>query len=137
MTKFDKILYVEVGRILKDARKAKNMSLQDVSDAIGNKKTKQTIMRYENGSTRVEAEIMKELCRVLGLDADTVIRTAQQRVVKQNIIDYNNVLMQLQRDGYEGIENNEDARLLAYYHRLSKQQRDAVMAIVESMDKED
>lgn len=136
MTKFDKILYIEVGRILKDARKAKNMSLQDVSDAIGNKKTKQTIMRYENGSTRVEAEVMKELCRVLGLDADTVIRTAQQRVVQKNILDYNNVLLQLHKDGYEGMVNSDDARLLAYYHQLSKQQRDAVMAIIESMVKE-
>ena len=136
MVKFDKILYVEIGRILKDARKAKNMSLQDVSDAIGTKKTKQTIMRYENGATRVEAEIMKELCRVLGLDADTVIRTAQQRVVQKNIMDYNNVLMQLHKDGYEGLANNEDLRLLAYFHRLSRQQKDAVMAIVESMDKE-
>ena len=137
MTKFDKILYIEIGKILKKARIQKNMSLQNVSDALGNKKTKQTIMRYENGTSRIEAEIMKELCRILGLDAETVIHTAQQRVVQNSIVDYNNKLVALKKDGYDSIENNEDLRLLAYYHRLTRQEKDAVMTMIQSMGKDD
>lgn len=137
MTKFDKILYIEIGKILKKARLQKNMSLQNVSDALGNKKTKQTIMRYENGTSRIEAETMKDLCRILGLDADTVIHTAQQRVVQNSIVDYNNKLVALQRDGYDSIENNEDLRLLAYYHRLTRQEKDAVMTMIQSMGKDE
>ena len=77
MVKFDKSLHQEIGKQLKEARIKKGMSLQDMSDAIGGIKTKQTIMRYENGDTRIEAEVMKEICRVLGLDCDDVIRKAE------------------------------------------------------------
>lgn len=77
MVKFDKSLHQEIGKQIKEARIKKGMSLQDMSDAIGGIKTKQTIMRYENGDTRIEAEVMKEICRVLGLDCDDVIRKAE------------------------------------------------------------
>ena len=77
MVKYDKSLYVAIGNQLRDAREKKNMSLQDVSDAIGGKKTKQTIMRYEAGKSRVEAETMKDLCRVLGLNVNDVVSTAR------------------------------------------------------------
>lgn len=76
MVKFDKDLYVEIGKQLKEARLRKGMSLQDVSDAIGGDKTKQTIMRYENGTTRVETELLKRICNVLSLDSQEVMDTA-------------------------------------------------------------
>ena len=75
--KFDKALFAEIGKQLKEARIKKGMSLQDMSDAIGGIKTKQTIMRYENGETRIDTETMDAICNVLGLDAETVIDIAQ------------------------------------------------------------
>lgn len=77
MVKFDKSLHQEIGKQIKEARIKKGMSLQDMSDAIGGIKTKQTIMRYENGDTRIEAEVMKAICRVLGLDSGDVVRNAE------------------------------------------------------------
>lgn len=76
MVKFDKDLYIEIGKQLKEARLRKGMSLQDVSDAIGGDKTKQTIMRYENGTTRIETELLKKLCNILSLDPQEVLDTA-------------------------------------------------------------
>lgn len=77
MVKFDKSLYQEIGKQIKDARIKKGMSLQDMSDAINGIKTKQTIMRYENGDTRIEAEVMMAICNVLGLDVDEVVHNAE------------------------------------------------------------
>lgn len=86
MPKFDKQLYAEIGKQLKEARLNKGMSLQDVSDAIGGSKTKQTIMRYENGTTRIEAELMKKLCALFGLDPNEVIQKATYQQAMKSYI---------------------------------------------------
>lgn len=79
MVKIDKGLYVEIGKQLKAARISKGMSLQDVSNAINGIKTKQTIMRYENGTSRPEAEVMKSICSVLGIDVTQTVKNAKMR----------------------------------------------------------
>ncbi len=83
MTKYDKGLHVEIGKQLKEARIKKGMSLQNVSDAIGGIKTKQTIMRYENGTTRIDEPVMEKVCTTLGLNVNEVVKKAEfQRAMK-------------------------------------------------------
>lgn len=83
MTKYDKGLHVEIGKQLKEARIKKGMSLQNVSDAIGGIKTKQTIMRYENGTTRIDEPVMEKVCATLGLNVNEVVKKAEfQRAMK-------------------------------------------------------
>ena len=75
--KFDRVLFAEIGKQLKEARIKKGMSLQDMSDAIGGLKTKQTIMRHEDGTTRIDTETMEAICNVLGLDMEAVVYIAK------------------------------------------------------------
>lgn len=82
MAKYDKALHIEIGKQLREARIKKGLSLQNMSDAIGGLKTKQTIMRYENGTTRIDEPVMERMCNVLGLDVNEVVKSAElQRVL--------------------------------------------------------
>ena len=98
MTKFDKSLYKELGKQLKAARLAKGWSLQDVSDKIGGIKTRQTIMRYENGETRPDINTIKALCNVLGLDPDAVTQKAKEEIL----------LMQYKQSHREDMESERE-----------------------------
>lgn len=93
MAKYDKGLHIEIGKQLKEARIKKGMSLQNMSDAIGGIKTKQSIMRYENGESRIDEPVMERMCNVLGLNVNEVVRSAElQRVLNTeyhlNVVGY-------------------------------------------------
>ena len=79
MKKADKALYRNIGRQLRDARNAKKLSLQYISDAMGGAKSKQTIMRYENGDTRISTDDLEVICNLLGLVPKEVIRKAKEQ----------------------------------------------------------
>ena len=79
MKKADKALYRNIGRQLRDARNAKKLSLQYISDAMGGAKSKQTIMRYENGDTRIGTDDLEVICNLLGLVPKEVIRKAKEQ----------------------------------------------------------
>ena len=73
----DKAYYRSLGDQLRRAREAKKMSLQQLSDAIGSKKSRQTIMRYELGQSRIPNDEFNAICNVLGLDPAEVDTTAK------------------------------------------------------------
>lgn len=77
MTKFDKQLYVEIGKQLKQARLKKGYSLDELSEALFCVKTKSTLKRYEDGESRIDMEIMQAICSILDLDMGEVIRHAR------------------------------------------------------------
>ena len=79
MKKADKSLYRNIGQQLHDARVAKKLSLQYISDAMGGKKSKQTILRYENGVSRITTEDLEIICNLLGLVPKDVIRKAKEQ----------------------------------------------------------
>ena len=78
MEKIDRDFYTAIGLQLRKARESKRMSLQDLSDAIGGMKTKQTIMRYENGTTRIHTDELKAICNVLGIRDEDVVNCARK-----------------------------------------------------------
>lgn len=77
MTKFDRQLYVEIGKQLKEARINKGYSLDELSDALMGMKTKSTLKRYEDGESRIDMEVMQALCSILDLDMGQVIKQAR------------------------------------------------------------
>jgi Zn-dependent peptidase ImmA (M78 family)/DNA-binding XRE family transcriptional regulator len=55
---------------VKSARIMKGYSLQDLSDALNNRITKQALSKYENGSMKPTSEVLIELCKALDVRVD-------------------------------------------------------------------
>lgn len=65
MNKIDKDLYMRLGRVLKEAREKKGLSLAQAGEKVGRHKA--SIMRYEQGASRIDMETLSELCQLYGL----------------------------------------------------------------------
>ena len=65
MKKIDNDLYIRLGKTLRDARKTKGLSLSQVGELVD--KHKATIMRYEQGQSRVDMDTLTALCNVYGI----------------------------------------------------------------------
>ena len=61
---------------LKAARKMNGFSLQDLSDAIGNRLNKQLIQRLETGEAKPDSEIISLLGNALKVTSDYFFRDA-------------------------------------------------------------
>ena len=59
---------------LKLARKMAGMSLQDLSDALNNKVTKQSLSKYEQGEMNPTSEVLLAIANVLNLKPDYFLR---------------------------------------------------------------
>ena len=126
MTKFDKNLYIEIGKQLKEARQRKGLSLQDISVALGGSKSKQTIMRYERGTTRIEAETMKEICHLLGLDPNTVVQNAKKEVLLEGYKDSYREDMEMERQQFIQEHGYEPSYEDLQYRMFSRDEREAL-----------
>lgn len=62
------------GTRLKLARKLAGMSLQDLSDALANRVTKQAISKYEVGEMNPSSEVLLAIAKALGLKADYFLK---------------------------------------------------------------
>ena len=57
-----------ISDLIKTNREKYNYSLEDLSNAIGNKKNRQTLHKYETGKLNIPYEILFEICRVFNID---------------------------------------------------------------------
>lgn len=71
----EKKFYVKLGRVLKEGRLRKRMSLRYASEAIGGK-TKSSLMRYEDGDSKASLITIKRLCDLYDLNLLSVISLA-------------------------------------------------------------
>lgn len=55
---------------LKNARKMNGLSLQDLSDRLGNSLSKQALSRLETGELKPDSEILSQLCKALKVTLD-------------------------------------------------------------------
>lgn len=55
---------------LKNARKMNGLSLQDLSDSLGNSLSKQALNRLETGELKPDSEILSQLCKALNVTLD-------------------------------------------------------------------
>ena len=65
-----------VSELLKTAREKYNYSLEDLSKAIGGKKNRQTLHKYETGKLNIPYDILFEICRIFNLDTDLLKENA-------------------------------------------------------------
>ena len=75
--KVDWAMYKQIGETIRYQREQKNMSLQDLSERIGKAKSKQTLMRYENGQLRIPTDVFEKVCDVLELNMSDVVEEAK------------------------------------------------------------
>lgn len=78
----DMELYASIGNQIKMARKTKGISLDTLSELIGGVKTKSTLKRYEDGTSRIEVDILKAICDQIGLNYLDVISNARESLNK-------------------------------------------------------
>jgi len=73
MVKIDRQLYVRIGQQLRKAREDNDMTLEYVAERIG--RSKKTIQRYETAESRIDTETLKNVCKVVGLDAAQIMQS--------------------------------------------------------------
>lgn len=59
-----------VGNIIREGRIKYNYSLEDLSKALGHKKNRQTLHKYENGTLNIPYDIFFEICRIFNIKDD-------------------------------------------------------------------
>ena len=86
-----------VSDLIKNSREKYNYSLEDLSNAIGNKKNRQTLHKYETGKLNIPYDILFEICRVFNIDSeffkDVNITEEEKNILEKKLIkDYVNSL---------------------------------------------
>ena len=61
-----------VSDLIKTSREKYNYSLEDLSNAIGNKKNRQTLHKYETGLLNIPYDLFFEICRIFNIDTSTL-----------------------------------------------------------------
>lgn len=61
---------INLGNKIKEYRKARNLSIQDLGDIIGKSKT--TVNRYETGEIIPDIITVMEICNTLGIDLNDI-----------------------------------------------------------------
>ena len=59
-----------VGNIIKEGRIKYNYSLEDLAKALGHKKNRQTLHKYENGTLNIPYDIFFEICHIFNIKDD-------------------------------------------------------------------
>lgn len=116
-----------VCQIIKDARNKYNYSFEDLSTALGHKKNRQTLHKYETGSLNIPYDIFFEICRIFNIDSKVLeeipaSKKEREIIEKKFIKEYVNNLRQdknltirsekiintYKNATYEPINNNSD-----------------------------
>lgn len=79
-----------VSDLIKTNREKYNYSLEDLSNAINNKKNRQTLHKYETGKLNIPYDILFEICRVFNIDSE-IFKTApitpeEQKILEKKLI---------------------------------------------------
>ena len=61
-----------IGTLIKENRKKYNYSLEDLSKAIGHKKNRQTLHKYETGLLNIPYDLFFEICRIFNIDTSVL-----------------------------------------------------------------
>ena len=140
MGKYDKGYWPYVGEILREERRKRKLSLQDLSDKIGGVKSKQSLMRYENGQNKIDKGTLEAVCRVLALDPQEIKDQAMNRWLAGNFF-----------ERHTESDPDQLARLTAYYtaiydplkdysklsHEHQRQVRDMIQFLLSQESKPD
>lgn len=112
---------IDFGRRLKMARKAKNMTLQELADAVGYT-NRSTIATIEAGKQDITASKLQAIARVL--EVSPYYLQFGEDEPRELIIERHNI------SDISDIEK----RLLTYFRRLSDSEKEAIVNILKKGD---
>ena len=86
-----------IGKIMKDAREKYNYSLEDLSRALGHKKNRQTLHKYETGVLNIPYDIFLEICHIFNiknnvLDNAPISTEEKEEIEKKMLKEYVNIM---------------------------------------------
>lgn len=144
MSNLDQSFYIELGRILKEARLKKKYSYDTLSDKIKYIKTKSTLKRYEAGESRIEIDILEILCDTLDLDVDKTLKTARNRAahghsvfdVNRGVVEWTALERMLQDNGFHlsSSENNDKIIINSYNDGTLEIDKDILLNIYHDIN---
>ena len=109
MPKVDKSLYVEIGKIIKHERRKKKISLDRLVDMLGGEKTKSTLKRYEDGTSRIDVDVLASICDKLDIDYKDVVATAKARSISKNKDGFNVIYVDDSSNEYNRLQMHDNS----------------------------
>lgn len=87
----DSLLNKIVGEELKKIRENAGLSLEDLSNKIGNKVSRQTLSTYESGRSKIKIDMFLDICKATGSNPNEVYENINLRYFKNARIDKNDI----------------------------------------------
>lgn len=109
MPKVDKSLYVEIGKIIKHERRKKKISLDRLVDMLGGEKTKSTLKRYEDGTSRIDVDVLASICDKLDIDYKDVVATAKARSISKSKDGFNVIYIDDSSNEYNRLQMHDNS----------------------------
>lgn len=78
----DSLLNKIIGETLKKYRELKGYSLEELSNKINNKVSRQTLSTYETGRSKIKITMYVDICKALGIDPGEVLEEISIKYVK-------------------------------------------------------
>ena len=78
----DSLLNKIIGETLKKYRELKGYSLEELSNKINNKVSRQTLSTYETGRSKIRINMFKDICYALGYDPKELLDEISIKYVK-------------------------------------------------------
>lgn len=69
----DSLLNKIIGETIKKYREQKGYSLEELSNRINNKVSRQTLSTYETGRSKIKISMFTDICNALGLNPSEVL----------------------------------------------------------------
>ena len=78
----DSMLNKIIGDTLKKYREEKNLSLEQLSNKLNNKVSRQTLSTYENGRSKLKISMFFDICKALQVDPNEVFEEINMKYFK-------------------------------------------------------
>ena len=80
----DSMLNKVIGDVLKKCREEKNLTLEQLSNKLNNKVSRQTLSTYEMGRSKIKISMFIEICEALQLDPNEVFEEINMKYFKNS-----------------------------------------------------
>lgn len=80
----DSLLNKIIGEVLKKYREQKGYSLEELSNKIENKVSRQTLSTYEFGRSKIKISMFVEICEALGVNPNEVLEEINYKYIKNS-----------------------------------------------------
>ena len=126
-----------IGKIIKEYREKYNYSLEDLSKALGHKKNRQTLHKYENCTLNIPYDIFFEICQIFNIKDDILDNVSmsdyeRKKIEKKLIKNYVNNMRE-----NNGLSVKEEKIINTYknasFESISKPQELCIKLLDDSM----